>query len=75
MKKGKLKLKCFNCGNKGHFVNECSEPKKVNVQTTHMCVTNVLSNVLLIESSLFWIVDSGATDHITNSRDVFMDFR
>ena len=40
-----------------------------------MCVTNVLSNILLIESSLLWIVDSDATDHITNSKDKFMDFR
>ena len=61
--------------NKGYFSNECSKPKKVNVHTTHMCVTNVLSNVLLIESSPLWIVDSGATDHITNSRDKFVDFR
>ena len=62
-------------GNKGHFANKCSEPKKVNVQITYECVTNVLSSVLLIESSPFWIVDSNATDHITNSIDVFMDFR
>ena len=63
MKKGKSKPKCFNCDNKGHLANECSESKKVNVQTTHICVTNVLSNVLLIESSLLWIVDLDATDH------------
>ena len=74
MKKDKLKFKCFNCGNKGHFVNECSEPKKVNIQITHMCVTNVLSKILLIESSPLWIVNSGATDHITNLKDEFMDF-
>ena len=75
MKKDKSKLKCFNYGNKGHFANECSEPNKINVHTTHMCVTNMLSNVLLIESCPFWIVDSGTTDRITNSRDKFMDFR
>ena len=57
------------------FCNECSKHKKVNVHTTHMCVTNVLSNVLLIESSSLWIVDLGATNHITNSRDEFVDFR
>ena len=74
MKKDKSKLKCFNCGSKRHFGNECSEPKKVNVHTTHMCVTNVLSNVLLIESSSLWSVDLGATNHITNLKDEFMDF-
>ena len=77
MKKDKSKLKCFNCDNKGHFANECSESKKVNVQTTHICVTNVLSNVFLIESSPLWIVDLGATNHITKSRDflwIFVQF-
>ena len=75
MKKDKLTRKCFNCGNKGYFANECFKPKKVNVHTTHMCVKNMLSNALLIESSLLWIDDSGATNHITNSIDEFMDFR
>ena len=51
MKKDKPKLKYFNYGNKGHFANKCSGPKKVNVQITHECVTNVLSTILLIESS------------------------
>ena len=35
MMKDKSKLKWFKCGNKGHFANECSEPKKVNVWITH----------------------------------------
>ena len=74
VKKDKSKLNCFNYGNRGHFANECSEPKKVNVQTTHMCVTNMLSNVLLIESSPFLIIYSNAMNHITNLRDVFVDF-
>ena len=75
IKNDKLKLKCFNYGNKGYFANECLEPKKVNVQITHECVTNVLSTILLIESSLLWIVESSVIDHITNLRDVFVDSR
>ena len=78
MRKDKSKFKCFNCGDKGHFVDECSEPKKVNVRTTQECVTNVLSTILLIESSPLWIVDSSATNHITNSREflwIFVEFQ
>ena len=74
MKKDKSKLKCFNHNNKRHFANDCLESKKVNVQITHDYLTNVLSIVLLIESSSLWIINLGATNHITNSRDVFVNF-
>lgn len=60
---------------KEHFANECLESKKVNVQMTPKCVINVLSIILLIESTTLWIVDLGATYHITNSRDCYVDFR
>jgi len=28
-KKNMVNVKCYNCGNKGHFAHDCNEPKKV----------------------------------------------
>ena len=74
-KKNMAKVKCYNCGNKGHFARNCSEPTKVTYLNAHMCAINVSSSVFLTESHPLWIVDSGAQHHVAKDRNVFMEFR
>src|SRR3954469_23497677 len=64
--------KCHRCGKPRHFARDCDQPKKVcqNLDTL------VCSSSLLIRSDLplSWIVDSGASDHVTYHRGQFQEF-
>lgn len=63
--------KCYGCGEKGHFRQHC--PRKLKKTKSHSpkeeaFVCEAMTTELDCDS---WVVDSGATDHVTNRSDWF----
>ncbi|KAL0311684.1 UNVERIFIED_CONTAM: hypothetical protein Scaly_2917200 [Sesamum calycinum] len=72
-KKNMAKAKCYNCQKMGHFARECTEPKKVRPNPSSPS-SFVCSHAFLANSLLGWIVDIGATKHVTRDRAGFINY-
>lgn len=84
-KKGKKKdkdNKCYNCG-KGHFANKCpdkidspqpSTSKEDKSKNAKPAAAVIAESNLSYSSRAGWIVDTGATEHMSNDRSSFANF-
>jgi len=67
----KKNITCFNCQQKGHYVNECPKPKKKtqpsSVANSAMNGTVLMTFPSAMRTKKTWIADSGALSHITNN--------
>lgn len=65
--------KCFKCNKPGHFMKDCPQryKNKGTMQAKDKALLTALSIVVKTDT---WCIDSGATNHMCNNRNVFNDF-
>lgn len=68
----KKDVKCFRCGGSGHYAKSCKSPAK-KVEKSLIVLVNHMEDERIDKEK--WYVDSGATGHMCNNRDLFSEYR
>lgn len=76
----KKNIKCYSCGETGHLKSTCpkikgkvgsfSQKEKEKASTT----TTLLTTALTSNSKTDWIIDSGATSHMSHNKEWMLNF-
>lgn len=82
--KAHFPFKCYNCGKNGHRAMDCLSAKQPGAAgqisgpnsfaCTHVTVGENCSLSTTAGNSSSWLLDSGATSHMTSYREVLKDF-
>ncbi|GMF48612.1 unnamed protein product [Phytophthora fragariaefolia] len=81
-KPGTKKGKCYNCGKRGHFKNECKSKKQfggafgnaaAGQDSGDEAETGFVFQVSTQAAGADWIIDSGASSHMTGTSDLLSD--
>lgn len=68
----KANIECYKSHKQEHYDIECIELEICIPKHNH--TINVISSVMITDTSLMWIVHSATIDHIARKRSMFEDF-